>query len=270
MLKLVEVVNQIHKYGVIHCDLKPNNILIDINNNVKLVDFDIATNDYTNHFYGYGSIKYCSKMQLLDSKIDYTADLYSLGIIFYELIFQINPFGEKNADIISNKKNSIYNKVDNEFLDIMFSKLFQITEEKQYNSVREFEIDLKKFYMEMKEEKRMNNANEKYLPIGTVVMLKGGTKRVMITGFCSMANDNKSVMYDYSGCLYPEGFLSSNETALFNHNQIAQIYHMGLVDDEEKKFKETLNGLVAKMLSEGQVTTSQSQPVQNQMPNNNQ
>ena len=93
----------------------------------------------------------------------------------------------------------------------------------------------------------MNNVGEKYLPIGTVVMLKGGTKRVMITGFCSMANDNKKVMYDYSGCLYPEGFLSSDQTALFNHDQIATIYHMGLVDDEEKKFKATLNELVSKM-----------------------
>ncbi len=112
----------------------------------------------------------------------------------------------------------------------------------------------------------MNNQYGKYLPVGTVVMLKGGKKRVMITGFCSMANDNKDVMYDYSGCLYPEGFLSSNETALFNHDQIAQIYHLGLVDEEEKKFKETLNGLVAKMLSEKQNATTQAQPVQTPLP----
>jgi len=112
----------------------------------------------------------------------------------------------------------------------------------------------------------MNNQYGKYLPVGTVVMLKGGKKRLMITGFCSMANDNKDVMYDYSGCLYPEGFLSSNETALFNHDQIAQIYHLGLVDEEEKKFKETLNGLVAKLLSEKQTATTQAQPVQTPLP----
>lgn len=93
----------------------------------------------------------------------------------------------------------------------------------------------------------MNNVGEKFLPIGTVVMLNGGTKRVMITGFCSMATDNKNVVFDYSGCMYPEGFLSSDQTALFNHDQIAQVYHMGLVDDEEKKFKEVLNTLVSKI-----------------------
>lgn len=93
----------------------------------------------------------------------------------------------------------------------------------------------------------MNNVGQKYLPIGTVVMLKEGTKRVMITGFCSMAAEDQSVMYDYAGCLYPEGFLSSDQTALFNHDQIATIYHMGLVDEEEKTFKTQLNMLVAQM-----------------------
>lgn len=93
----------------------------------------------------------------------------------------------------------------------------------------------------------MNNVGEKFLPIGTVVMLQGGTKRVMITGFCSMPAEDGAEMYDYAGCMYPEGFLSSDQTALFNHSQIAQVYHMGLVDDEEKQFKRSLNMLVAQM-----------------------
>ena len=83
----------------------------------------------------------------------------------------------------------------------------------------------------------MNNVGEKYLPIGTVVMLKEGSKRVMITGFCSMPAEDEEEMFDYAGCMYPEGFLSSDQTALFNHDQIEKIYHMGLVDQEEKDFK---------------------------------
>ena len=96
----------------------------------------------------------------------------------------------------------------------------------------------------------MNNIKEKYLPIGTVVMLKGGSKRLMITGFCSVANDDKNTIYDYSGCMYPEGFLSSDQTALFNHDQIDKIYYMGLSDDEDKKFKESLNSLISKLNSQ--------------------
>ena len=81
-------------------------------------------------------------------------------------------------------------------------------------------------------------------------MLKGGSKRLMITGFCSVANDDKNTIYDYSGCMYPEGFLSSDQTALFNHDQIDKIYYMGLSDDEDKKFKESLNSLISKLNSQ--------------------
>ena len=87
---------------------------------------------------------------------------------------------------------------------------------------------------------------DKYLPIGTVVMLKGGKKRAMITGFCAISEDNKDKIYDYSGCLYPEGFISSNQTLLFDHEQIDKVYHMGLIDDEEKNFKIKLKELLNK------------------------
>lgn len=90
----------------------------------------------------------------------------------------------------------------------------------------------------------MNNDLSRYLPIGTVVMLKGGSKRVMITGFCSIAEDKKNEVFDYSGCLYPEGYLSSKQVCLFNHNQIDKVYHLGLKDEEEKQFKQKLENMI--------------------------
>lgn len=98
--------------------------------------------------------------------------------------------------------------------------------------------------------------NEKYFPIGTVVLLNGGTKRAMITGFCSVAEENKNKIFDYSGCLYPEGVISSKQTLLFDHNQIAKVYHFGLVDQEEKEFKHKLVNYMNQM---GQ---NPNQPVQ--------
>lgn len=83
--------------------------------------------------------------------------------------------------------------------------------------------------------------NKKYLPIGTVVCLKDGTKRAMIIGFCAISEDNSKTVYDYSGCLYPEGLISSNQILLFNHDQIDKIYHVGLVCKEEESFKEKLD-----------------------------
>lgn len=86
---------------------------------------------------------------------------------------------------------------------------------------------------------------EKYLPIGTVVLLKGGRKRAMITGFCSVAQENQEKIFDYSGCVYPEGYLSSNQVCLFDHDQIEKIFFLGFEDDEEKAFKDKLNKIVS-------------------------
>lgn len=78
---------------------------------------------------------------------------------------------------------------------------------------------------------------EKYLPIGTVVLLKEGKKRVMIIGFCAIPDGEDKKVFDYSGCLYPEGVIASDKMLLFNHDQIDKIYHLGLIDEEENIFK---------------------------------
>ena len=80
---------------------------------------------------------------------------------------------------------------------------------------------------------------EKYLPIGTVVLLKGCKKRGVIVGFLVISKEDKK-MYDYGGVLYPEGFVSSSKTILFNHNQIDKVYYVGLEDEENNNFMNLL------------------------------
>jgi len=93
----------------------------------------------------------------------------------------------------------------------------------------------------------MIERGEKFLPIGTVAMLRGGTKRVMITGFCSVNAEDPEKIWDYSGCMYPEGFLSSEQTCLFDHDQIIEIFHLGLIDEEENQFKENIKKFLNSM-----------------------
>ena len=76
---------------------------------------------------------------------------------------------------------------------------------------------------------------EKYLPIGTVLLLKEATKMLMITGYCSSTPEDPNKVYDYVACLFPEGGLAGDEVALFNHDQIGTIVHMGLDNDEFKE-----------------------------------
>ncbi len=102
---------------------------------------------------------------------------------------------------------------------------------------------------------------EKYLPIGTVVLLKGGRKRAMITGFCSVAQENQEKIFDYSGCVYPEGYLSSNQVCLFDHDQIDKIFFLGYEDEEEKLFKEKLTRIVDTIEKENAADNAATSPV---------
>lgn len=81
---------------------------------------------------------------------------------------------------------------------------------------------------------------ERTLPIGTIVRLKDATKRIMIIGYCKYQMGDQETIYDYAGCVYPEGFLSPDTTALFNHEQIERIYALGFQNEERFVFEEKL------------------------------
>ena len=86
---------------------------------------------------------------------------------------------------------------------------------------------------------------EKYLPIGTVVLLKEATKSLMITGYCSSTPEDQNTVYDYVAYLFPEGSLAGESVALFNHDQIGSIVHMGLDNDEFKNLDKLIKESVA-------------------------
>lgn len=86
-----------------------------------------------------------------------------------------------------------------------------------------------------------------FWPIGTVCKLKNGQKYVMITGFCPIVpNGSKQKTYDYCGCMYPEGVVSSEVNLVFNNEQVEQIIFEGFRNDEEKVFKVRLQEIVQK------------------------
>lgn len=78
------------------------------------------------------------------------------------------------------------------------------------------------------------------LPIGSVVLLKGAEKRLMICGRVQ-TDVSTSITYDYSACLYPEGIVSSSELFMFNNENIAKVYFIGFQDGEELQFSKLIN-----------------------------
>ncbi len=78
------------------------------------------------------------------------------------------------------------------------------------------------------------------LPLGTVVLLKGAEKRIMICGRIQ-TNVATNEVFDYSACYYPEGLINSKEVIMFNENNIEKVYFIGFQDTEEFKFKKFLS-----------------------------
>ena len=78
------------------------------------------------------------------------------------------------------------------------------------------------------------------LPIGSVVLLKEGKKKLMIFGIKQMDSEVREE-YDYIGVMYPEGNVGIEGQYLFNHENIAQIFFRGYEDEERDTFISALD-----------------------------
>lgn len=83
------------------------------------------------------------------------------------------------------------------------------------------------------------NKNE-ILPLGTVVLLKGATKKLMISGYYPIDNGSKK-MYDYAACMYPIGYLNAATMIVFNSDAIEKVFFKGYQNEEYNQFIEELD-----------------------------
>lgn len=81
---------------------------------------------------------------------------------------------------------------------------------------------------------------ERTLPIGSVVSLYGAKKRLMILGYVKYLKGDDTKVYDYCGCTFPEGYLDSESTAVFDHDDIEHVYALGFQDEVQFDFRERL------------------------------
>ena len=79
------------------------------------------------------------------------------------------------------------------------------------------------------------------LPIGSVVLLKDATKRLMVYGV-GQTDESENVEYDYIGVMYPEGNMGEGTQFLFNHSDIDVIVFRGYEDEERTGFIQRLEG----------------------------
>ena len=101
-LQIASALGEIHKLGILHRDLKPGNIMLRGDDSVVLIDFGLAkrmrmTLEITDSGEIFGTPYYMSPEQGHGNGVDLRSDLYSLGVIFYEMLTGLKPFVADSA-----------------------------------------------------------------------------------------------------------------------------------------------------------------------------
>lgn len=101
LAQLCEALSYLHSRGVVHRDVKPDNVLLSSDGHVTLLDFGLSRkggpSDLTEPGRLLGTLRYMAPEQALDHGLDFRADLYSLGLLTYHLLTGVTPFGADNG-----------------------------------------------------------------------------------------------------------------------------------------------------------------------------
>jgi serine/threonine protein kinase len=109
-LQILDALDTMHKHGVVHRDLKPENIMVDDADRVKLIDFGIAMKEdarritFVDMSAMLGTPDYISPEQVKGQRGDQRSDIYSLGVMFYEMLTGEPPFTGPNPLAVMNER----------------------------------------------------------------------------------------------------------------------------------------------------------------------
>jgi eukaryotic-like serine/threonine-protein kinase len=157
MMETMAALGFAHDQDVVHLDIKPSNIMLTNNNEIKLIDFGISSEGTKNAGDAImGSPYYMSPEQINGSDIDYRTDIYSIGITIYELLTGKLPFDgdlsrEELFELIRNKKIPNYvspNQIDKAHekeMNRILQKATSKSPNDRYQSCEKFTEDLLQF-----------------------------------------------------------------------------------------------------------------------------
>jgi len=151
--QICEGLGEAHKLGVIHRDLKPSNVMVDKEGNARIMDFGIARSLKAKGLTGEGIIigtpEYMSPEQAEAKKVDHRSDIYSLGVIIYEMVTGQVPFEGDTPLSIAIKHTSEEPKVPKEYnaqipddLSDLILKCLEKDKEKRYQNAGELRSEL--------------------------------------------------------------------------------------------------------------------------------
>ena len=159
-LQIVQALEEAHAHSVVHCDLKPGNIMVTTSQQIKLLDFGLAkrlkisetsTTQTHNQLTAFGgTLPYMSPEQLLGKAPDFRSDVYSFGAVLYEMATGRRPFDDKVSPVLTDrilhefpKPPSLVNpSISSRFQDLILKCLEKDAAER-YQSVKEIAVDLR-------------------------------------------------------------------------------------------------------------------------------
>ena len=155
-VQICEGLNEAHSKGITHRDIKPENILIDEKGKVKIVDFGLAkiknvSRGITKQDSTVGTLKYMSPEQIRNQNVDHRSDIWSFGVILYEMITGKYPFkGEHDASLFYSIINQApeplarYKADINEGFQRIIDKSLDKDPETRYQHIDELLSDLRR------------------------------------------------------------------------------------------------------------------------------
>jgi eukaryotic-like serine/threonine-protein kinase len=152
--QVAEGLGYAHQQGVVHRDIKPANIMVVAEGPVKITDFGIArmraSADLTQTGVMLGSPKYMSPEQVIGKRADHRSDIFSLGVILYEMLTGAAPFSGENVTALMYQivnfappAPSTVNPQVPEMLDFVVAKMLAKPLDERYQDAREAARDLR-------------------------------------------------------------------------------------------------------------------------------
>jgi serine/threonine protein kinase/tetratricopeptide (TPR) repeat protein len=153
--QLCEGLKEAHKAGIVHRDIKPANIIMSKDNRCKILDFGLAAiqsdEKLTSARSLLGTVEYMSPEQVKGENVDHRSDIFSLGIVLYEMITGQSPFkGDYVAGVVYAIINETPNMLDKHRSDIspelqaLVDKSLEKDRGMRYQSVEDLLTDLRK------------------------------------------------------------------------------------------------------------------------------
>jgi serine/threonine protein kinase len=208
-MQICEGLSKAHEAGIVHRDMKPDNILVDKDGRVKILDFGLAklktaATQLTKADTTMGTIYYISPEQAQGAEVDQRSDLFSLGVILYELLTRQLPFkGEYEAAILYSLINeepeplARYKASTPEALQRIVDKALKKDSSTRYQSAAEVLADLKGLQKETMVG-AVARPPQKRISVRNMAYAASGLLMAMIAGYAafSLRDERPAVTHD--------------------------------------------------------------------------